>query len=67
MNAEPWVTATEVAQQMDVVKEPVYGGLVPRDVPAHKIGTLRKFQLSAIDEWGCARGANVCADGGSAK
>lgn len=57
MNAEPWVTASEVAQHLGVVKETVYRWRERKKLPAHKIGRLWKFQLSEVDEWVRAGGA----------
>lgn len=58
MNAEPWVTASEVAQHLGVVKDTVYRWRERKGLPAHKIGRLWKFQLSEVDEWVRAGGAN---------
>ena len=58
MNAEPWVTAGEVAQHLGVVKDTVYRWREHRGLPAHKIGRLWKFQLSEVDEWVRAGGAD---------
>ena len=57
MNDEPWVTASDVAQHLGVVKDTVYRWRERKGLPAHKIRRLWKFQLSAVDEWvraGCA-------------
>ena len=58
MNAEPWVTASEVAQHLDVVKDTVYCWRERKGLPAHKIGRLWKFQISEVDEWVRAGGAD---------
>lgn len=58
MNAEPWVTASEVAQHLGVVKDTVYRWRERKGLPAHKIGRLWKFQLSEVDEWVRAGGAD---------
>lgn len=57
MRTEPWVTAIEVAQHLGVAKETVYRWRERKALPAHKIGRLWKFQLSAVDEWVRAGGA----------
>ena len=51
MNAEPSVTASEVAQHLGVVKDTVYRWRERKGLPAYKIGWLWKFQLSEVDEW----------------
>lgn len=58
MNAEPWVTAEQVAQHLGVVKDTVYRWRERKGLPAHKIGRLWKFQLSEVDEWVRAGGAD---------
>ncbi len=58
MNAEPWVTAIDVARHLGVVKDTVYRWRERKGLPAHKIGRLWKFQLSEVDEWVRAGGAN---------
>jgi len=58
MTAEPWVTAEHVAQHLGVAKETVYRWRERKGLPAHKIGRLWKFQLSEVDEWVRAGGAD---------
>lgn len=58
MNVEPWVTAVDVARHLGVVKDTVYCGCERKGLPAHKIGRLWKFQLSEVDEWEHAGGAD---------
>ena len=50
MNAEPWVTAIDVARHLGVVKDTVYRWRERKGLPAHKIGRLWKFQLTEADE-----------------
>lgn len=57
INAEPWVTAEQVAQHLGVVKDTVYRWRERKGLPAHRIGRLWKFQLSEVDEWVRAGGA----------
>ncbi len=58
MTSEPWVTATAVAQHLGVVKDTAYRWRERKGLPAHKIGRLWKFQLSEVDEWVRAGGAD---------
>lgn len=58
MNAEPGVTAEQVAQHLGVVKDTVYRWRERKGLPANKIGRLCKFQLSEVDEWVRAGGAD---------
>lgn len=67
MTTEPWVTASEVAQHLGVAKDTVYRWRERKGLPAHKIGRLWKFQLSEVDGWVRAGGADDGADTGSAQ
>ncbi len=58
MIGEPWVTAEQVAQHLGVVKDTIYRWRERKGLPAHKIGRLWKFQLSEVDEWVRAGGAD---------
>jgi excisionase family DNA binding protein len=58
LNSEPWVTAIEVARHLGVVKDTVYRWRERKGLPAHKIGRLWKFQLSEVDDWVRASGAD---------
>jgi len=55
---ESWVTANDVAQHLGVVTDTVYRWRERKGLPAHKIGRLWKFQLSEVDEWVRAGGAD---------
>jgi len=65
MNAESWVTAIDVARHLGVVKDTVYRWRERKGLPAHKIGRLWKFQLSEVDEWVRAGGADDDTENGS--
>ncbi len=58
MMNEPWVTALEVAKHLGVAKDTVYRWREHKGLPAHKIGRLWKFQLTEVDEWVRAGGAD---------
>ncbi|EKF9135275.1 helix-turn-helix domain-containing protein [Vibrio cholerae] len=62
MTTEPWVTALDVAAHLGVAKDTIYRWRERKGLPAHKIGQLWKFQLSEVDEWVRAWGANEDAD-----
>jgi excisionase family DNA binding protein len=57
MNAEPWVTAEQVALHLGVVKETVYRWRERKALPASRVGRLWKFKLSEVDDWVRAGGA----------
>lgn len=62
MTTEPWVTALDVARHLGVAKDTVYRWRERKGLPAHKIGRLWKFQLSEVDEWVRAGGADESAN-----
>ncbi len=65
MSAEPWVTTIDVARHLGVVKDTVYRWRERKGLPAHRIGRLWKFQLSEVDEWVRAGGADDGTESGS--
>ncbi|MBO1271125.1 helix-turn-helix domain-containing protein [Shewanella sp. 4t3-1-2LB] len=64
MSSEQWVTASEVAHHLGVAKDTVYRWRERKNLPAHKIGRLWKFQLSEVDEWVREGGAAYHGDNG---
>lgn len=48
---EPWLSADAIAVHLGVTKDTVYAWIAEKDMPAHKVGRLWKFQASEIDEW----------------
>lgn len=65
MNAEPWVSATDLAQHQGIVKDTVYRRSDRKGLPAHKTGQLRKRHLSEVDECGIAGGADEDTSAGA--
>lgn len=65
MSTEPWVTAEHVAQHLGVAKDTVYRWRERKGLPAHRVGRLWKFQLSEVDEWVRAGGADEESGDGS--
>jgi excisionase family DNA binding protein len=65
---EPWSSVGEVAKHLGVVQDSIYRWIEARGLPAHKIGRLWKFKLSAVDAWVRAGGAERHeTDGSKAK
>ena len=62
MTTEPWVTAEQVAQHLGIVKDTAYRWREGKGLPADKVGRLWKFQLSEVDEWVRAGGADEVLD-----
>ena len=48
---EPWLSVDDIAAHLGVTKDTVYTWIAEKDMPAHKVGRLWKFQASEIDEW----------------
>ena len=67
MKTEPWVTAIEGAQHLGIVKDTVYRWRERKGWPAHRVGGLWKFQLTEVDEWVRAGGADDESESGSEK
>ncbi|CAJ48152.1 helix-turn-helix domain-containing protein [Bordetella avium] len=66
MSIEPWVTAEDVAQHLGVAKDTVYRWREGKGLPAHRVGRLWKFQLSEVNEWVRAGGADEKSSDASA-
>ncbi|NMO16800.1 helix-turn-helix domain-containing protein [Pyxidicoccus fallax] len=58
MTAEPWALVDDVARHVGVAKDSAYLWIELRNLPPHKIGRLWKFNLSGVDEWVRAGGAD---------
>jgi len=57
MSSEPWASVEEIADHLGISKDTVYAWISRKDMPAHRVGRLWKFQRSEIDEWVRAGGA----------
>ena len=51
MKHEPWVSLDEIAAHLGVSKDTVHRWIRRRDMPAHKVGRLWKFQVSEVNKW----------------
>lgn len=67
MNTEPWVSAEHVAQHLGVAKDTIYRWREHKGLPAHRVGRLWKFQLSEVDEWVRAGGADETQNNSTGK
>jgi len=54
---ERWVSVQEVADHLGVNKDTIYKWIDSRDMPAHRVGRLWKFQFGEIDAWVRSGGA----------
>lgn len=55
---EPWVSADAIAEHLGVTKDSVYTWIAKQHMPAHRVGRLWKFQVSEVDAWVRAKGAD---------
>jgi excisionase family DNA binding protein len=51
MAPEPWLSAEEIAEHLAVTKDTVYVWIAEKDLPAHKVGRVWRFQASEVDNW----------------
>jgi len=51
MKREPWVSLEEIAQHLAVSQDTVHRWIRNREMPAHKVGRVWRFQISEIDQW----------------
>lgn len=54
---EPWLSADEIAAHLGVTKDTIYTWIAEKDMPAHKVGRLWKFQSTEVDDWVRSEGA----------
>ncbi|WP_336697137.1 methylation-associated defense system helix-turn-helix domain-containing protein MAD1 [Curtobacterium sp. USHLN213] len=57
--SEAWLSVEDIAEHLGVSKDTVYTWVAKKDMPAHKVGRLWKFQASEIDDWVRNGGAAV--------
>ncbi len=46
-----WLSVTEIAEHLGVKKDTVYKWAARKNMPAHKVGRLLKFQVKEVDKW----------------
>ena len=52
-----WLSVEEIAEHLGISKDTVYAWIAKRQMPAHKVGRLWKFQRVEVDSWVKAGGA----------
>lgn len=55
--SEPWVSVDAIAEHLGVSKDTVYTWIAEKNLPAHRVGRLWKFQMAEVDEWVRSGGA----------
>ena len=46
-----WLSVEEIAAHLGIKPDTVYKWIERRDMPAHKVGRLWKFQAAEVDDW----------------
>lgn len=49
--SDRWMSVEEIAGYLGVSKDTIYGWIAKREMPAHKVGRLWKFQSDEVDSW----------------
>lgn len=49
--SERWLSVEEISEHLGVSKDTVYAWIARKNMPAHKVGRLWKFQCSEVDAW----------------
>jgi excisionase family DNA binding protein len=55
---EPWVSVEKIAEHLGVKRDSIYRWIDRKGLPAHRVGRLWKFQVSEVDDWVRAGGAD---------
>lgn len=55
---EPWASVEQIAEHLGVTRDSIYRWIDRKGLPAHRVGRLWKFQVSEVDEWVRAGGAD---------
>ena len=55
---EAWVSVEGIAEHLGVSKDTIYAWIAKKEMPAHRVGRLWKFQGSEVDSWVRSGGAS---------
>ena len=50
-STEKWVSIKEIASHLGVSRDTILNWIARKDMPAHKVGKLWKFQISEVNNW----------------
>ena len=53
-----WLSVGEIAVHLGIKPATVYKWIERRNIPAHKVGRLWKFQVAEVDQWVRSGGAS---------
>lgn len=65
--SDRWLSVEEIAEHLGVSKDTVYAWISKKNMPAHRVGRLWKFQKAEVDVWVKAGGANDETDSSEGK
>jgi len=51
MEQDRWLSVDDIAAYLGVKRDTIYDWIERRNMPAHKVGRLWKFQKEEIDQW----------------
>ena len=57
---ECWLSVQEIAAHLGVNRDTIYKWITRKRMPAHKLGRLRKFLASEVDQW--VKGGHAAED-----
>ena len=57
LKTDRWVSVEEIADHVGIKRDTVYKWITRKSMPAHKVGSLWKFQLAEVDKWVRSGGA----------
>lgn len=60
-----WLSVDEIAAYLGIKRDTVYKWIDRKKMPAHKVGSLWKFQKGEVDEW--VRSGKARDNGGNVK
>lgn len=49
--SDRWLSVEEIAEHLGVSKDTVYAWISKKNMPAHRVGRLWKFQKAEVDVW----------------
>jgi excisionase family DNA binding protein len=51
VSSDRWLSVDEIAAYLGVKRDTIYKWIDRKKMPAHKVGSLWKFQRDEIDDW----------------
>ena len=49
--SDRWLSVEEIAEHLGVSKDTIYAWISKKNMPAHRVGRLWKFQKAEVDGW----------------